>query len=70
MLTLLDAPKQVLNTLRWVFAFARRYPESNTASARLSEAVFFALYSVDVRTILAKTFDAPIGAGLSSSLCG
>ena len=45
MLTLLDTTLQVLNTLRWVFAFARHYPESDTASARLSEAGFFALYS-------------------------
>ena len=71
MLTLLDTLIQVLNTLRLVFPFARRYPESDTASARLSEAGFFcAIFRVDVRTILAKTFAAPIGGDLSSRLCG
>ena len=34
--------------MRWIFFFARRYPESDKASARLSKAGFFALYSASM----------------------
>ena len=71
MLTLLDTLIQVLNTLRRVFPFARRYPESDTASARLSEAGFFcAIFSPDARATLATSSSTTIGADLSPRLCG
>jgi len=46
MLILLEDKEQGLNMLRWALLSTRRYPESDIASARFSEAGFFALYSV------------------------
>ena len=71
MLTLLDNTLKVLNTLRRIFPFTRRDPESDTASARLSEAGFFcAIFSPDARATLAKSSSTTIGADLSPRLCG
>ena len=53
------------------FPFTRCYPESDTASARLSEAGFFcAIFSPDAFTIRANSSNATIGVGLSPRLFG